>query len=95
MPTQPFTLRISDDIKADLQFISATTHHSQAAIASRILSEKISDQAQKIRAIQEAKAQAQAGNFISQSTMEAWVDSLGTDQELPLPTPDILANRSA
>lgn len=93
MAGKPFTLRIPDEVKEDLKFLSETTNRTQASIASEILEEKISIKAKRIRAIQEAKQQAQNGVFISQEAMERWVDSLGTDNELPMPEPDVLPNQ--
>lgn len=93
MAGKPFTLRIPDEVKEDLKFLSETTNRTQASIASEILEEKISIKAKRIRAIQEAKQQAQNGVFISQEAMERWVDSLGTDNELPMPEPDVLSNQ--
>lgn len=93
MAGKPFTLRIPDEVKEDLKFLSETTNRTQASIAAEILEEKISIKAKRIRAIQEAKQQAQNGVFISQEAMERWVDSLGTDNELPMPEPDVLPNQ--
>ena len=44
------------------------------------------------KAIDEALAQADKGVFISQELVETWGDSLGTDNELPPPEPDIFLN---
>ena len=46
------------------------------------------------KAIDEALVQADKGVFISQESVETWVDSLGTDNELPPPEPDIFLNKS-
>lgn len=36
--------------------------------------------------IAEALADAAAGRVVSQAAVNAWIDSLGTDHELPVPT---------
>ena len=36
----------------------------------------------------EGLADADAGRLIDDAAMKAWADSLGTDQELPVPQPD-------
>ena len=46
------------------------------------------------KAIDKALVQADKGVFISQESVETWVDSLGTDNELPPPEPDIFLNKS-
>ncbi len=94
MSSKPFTLRIPDKVREDLKFLSASMNRTQASIASEILEEKISIKAKRIRAIQEAKAQAKNGVFISQDAMENWVDSLGSENELPVPEADIFPNQN-
>jgi len=89
MATKPFTLRLSDEVKAELDFISQTTKRSPSAIAAEVLASTIPIRAQRMRMIQEAKQEAEHGTFISQDAMEAWVDSLGTKNELPMPEPDV------
>lgn len=93
MAGKPFTLRIPDEVKEDLKFLSTSMNRTQASIASEILEEKVSIRAKRVRAIQEAKEQAKSGVFVSQEAMENWVESLGTDNELPMPKPDILPNQ--
>lgn len=92
MASRPFTLRLSDEVRDDLKFLSASTNRTQAAIAADFLKERVTLQARRIKAIQEAKAEAEKGVFISQEAMEQWVDSLGTDHELPMPEPDVFSD---
>ena len=79
-------------MRNDLKFLSALTNRAQAAIAADFLKEKITAQAARIKAIQEAKAEAQKGVFVSQESMEQWVDSLGSENELPIPKPDVFSD---
>ena len=44
---------------------------------------------QKRRAIEIAVVEADQGNFISSESMNAWLDSWGTADELKLPSADI------
>lgn len=92
MATKPFTLRLSDEVKAELDFISQATKRSPSSIAAEVLASNIPIRAQRMRMIQEAKQEAELGAFISQDAMEAWVDSLGTKNELPMPEPDVFRN---
>ena len=93
MANKPFTLRLPDEVRDDLKFLSTSMNRTQASIASEILKEKVSIRARRIRAIQEAKQQAKNGAFISQEAVEKWVDSLGSDNELPLPTADVISHK--
>lgn len=89
MANKPFTLRLSDEVKKELEFISHATKRSPSSIAAEVLASNIPIRAQRMRMIQEAKKEAENGAFISQEAMETWVDSLGTSNELPLPEPDV------
>ena len=46
----------------------------------------------KIDAIQKAKKEADKGVFISHEAMDKWLDSWGTENELPAPKADIFPN---
>ena len=37
--------------------------------------------------IAEADAEIEAGLFVEEAEVDAWIDSLGTDHELPVPQP--------
>ena len=79
-------------MRNDLKFLSVLTNRTQASIASDFLKEKVTMQANRMRAVQEAKAEAQKGVFISQEAMELWVNSLGTKNELPMPKADVFSD---
>lgn len=93
MGSQTFSLRIPDDIKEDLELVSAMTKRSQASVALEAISRDVAARAKQMRMIAEAKEEAEKGEFISHEAMESWVDSLGTDNELPRPEPDIFKNK--
>ena len=48
----------------------------------------------KARLIREAIAEADKGFFVSEEKMTAWFESLGTDNELPFPEPDVIRDNS-
>lgn len=52
------------------------------------------DSTARHRMIVEAIAEADKGGFISDEKMTAWVVSLGTNNELPEPEPDIFPSKS-
>jgi predicted transcriptional regulator len=57
----------------------APVSESEAARAERLARER--------QQIDEAIASAAAGEVVSEEDFDAWVDSLGTDHELPPPRP--------
>lgn len=94
MGSKPFSLRLPEEVKKDLDFVSAKTKRSASSIAIEAIGNDVAVRAKRMRMIEEAKEEAKKGEFISQSAMEAWVDSLGTDNELPPPEPDIIKKKS-
>jgi predicted transcriptional regulator len=93
MASRPFSLRLPEEVSNDLKFLSSAMNRSQSSIAAEVLAENIAEKVYRIRAIQDAKEEAKKGAFISQEAMEKWVASLGTDNELPTPEPDIFVTR--
>jgi predicted transcriptional regulator len=45
-----------------------------------------------VEALKQAKLEADKGKFISNEAMGDWINSLGTDEEIPAPTVDIFKN---
>ncbi len=91
MPTKPFTLRLPDEVRDDLQFLSSSLKRSQSAIAAEMLVAEITEKARRTRAIQEALEESRKGEFVSQEAVEKWVASIGTDSELPMPESDVFS----
>lgn len=92
MPNKPFTIRLTEEARENLKFLSTSKRKPQASIASEILSHEIEIQASRTKSIQEALEEARQGAFVSQEAMEMWVDSLGTEDELPMPKADVFHN---
>jgi len=83
MSTIPFTMRLDEDIKRELEAEAKLADRSASYIATKAIKE-----------IQEAIAEADKGAFISEEKMTEWFESLGTDNELPEPEPDVFLNRT-
>jgi RHH-type rel operon transcriptional repressor/antitoxin RelB len=89
MKNSVLSLRVPPDVKADLEFLSQATKRSKAYLAAEALEQYVRRNAWKARELQEAKAEADQGIFISHDRMKAWAKSLGTEDELPAPAPDV------
>lgn len=94
MGSKPFSLRLPDEIKADLDFVSARTKRSASSIAIEAISNDVSVRAKRMRMIEEAKLSEEKGEFITHAAVGEWIESLGTDNELPIPKPDIFKKKS-
>jgi len=89
MANKPFSLRLPDETRTGLAYISKATHRSPASIAGQMLEEEVEKKARKLRAIQEGKKDIESGVFHSGEQIIEWLDSWGTENELPSPEPDV------
>ena len=89
MATTPFSLRLDDDMRARLKSEAKQLHRSESSIAAIAIQKYLDACEQKRQAIDLSVTQADKGEFISSQSMNAWVDSWGSDDELPLPAVDV------
>jgi len=93
MASKPLTVRIDEELEDALIFVSSVSKRSKASIAHEAMRGNILVRAERMKKIAEAKEEAKKGEFISQEAMEKWAESLGTDNELPIPQPDVFRNQ--
>ena len=67
---------------------------SAAYLAKQAIQAMKDETEARARMFREAVAKADKGVFISEEKMTAWFESLGTDNELPEPEPDVFLNRA-
>lgn len=72
MASSPFSLRLEEDVKEDLEFLAKATKRSKSSLAAEVLGTYISARALRLKQIQEAKIAADKGGFISHKDMKAW-----------------------
>lgn len=89
MSTTPYTIRLEDSLKKDLEREAALDDRPPAQLAVRAIRALIEGRQAKRTAIGAALAEADQGHFISQEAMMAWVDTWDTDHEGPMPKADI------
>jgi len=92
MASTPFSIRIEDEVRDKLEKICALTERSKAYITSKAIEEYVERNGWKVEALKRAKKDASKGEFISHQAMGDWIDSLGSDNELPAPDVDIFKN---
>ena len=88
MPLSPFSLRLADTARNDLDYISQLTHRSKSSVAAKILEEALKQKAEKMRAIQEAKEDLRSGELHSGKQITDWMDTWFTEDETKAPNPD-------
>lgn len=86
MASSPFSLRLEDGVRDDLDFLAKATKRSKSSLAAEVLETHISARVTRLKEIQTAKKEADKGVFISHSDMKDWAHSLGSDNKLPKPT---------
>ena len=65
---------------------AARLERSRGWIVKQALAAWIDQEEERSRLIHEALADVDAGRVIAHQAVQAWADSLGTDQPLPLPS---------
>ena len=94
MTTARFSLRLEPELKDWLEAEAKRKDRSAGYIASQaIQSLKLATEA-KHQIIQDAMAEAEKGEFVSEEAIHAWMDSWDTEKELPMPAPDVFLKRS-
>jgi predicted transcriptional regulator len=89
MASVPFPLRLKPDVKDRLEAAAQNEDVSAADMASSAIEAFLDAREFKRAEIEAALIEADKGIFISQAAMHRWIDSWGTDNELPPPEPDI------
>lgn len=90
MPSTVLSVRVSEALKEQLDYLSRTTKRSKAYLAAEALDDYVRKNAWRARELHAALVEADKGQFISHEAMLAWTDSLGSDAEPAAPKPDIL-----
>jgi len=93
MASTVLSVRVPEELKEQLDYLSNATKRSKAYLAAEALTEYVHRNAWKAKELHEALAEADKGEFISHEAMTAWADSLGTSNELPPPEPDVFLKR--
>ncbi len=94
MPTTPFSIRIDTEIKSKLEREALLEDRSAGYIAQKAIADYLDAKEYKRECLREAIAEADKGVFISEEAMDAWVESWGTEKELPMPKPDIFSDKA-
>ena len=89
MATTPFSIRIDDSVREDLEKICDLTERSKAYITNKAIEEYVERNSWKVEALKRAKQEAEEGKFISHEAMGSWINSLDSDDEIEAPDIDI------
>ncbi len=80
------TTRVSRETKARLSALARNTRRSESFLAAEAIESYIDLNAWQIGLIKRRLAELEAGPLtVPHEDVERWLDSLGTDRELPMP----------
>ncbi len=89
MASHPLSLRLSADVKARLAQAAKAEARSLSYVAQKALVSYLDARDAKHEVIRQALAEfEQETHVISGEAVSLWVDSWGTENELPPPAPD-------
>lgn len=91
MATVPFSLRLDSEVKIRLEQEAKELDRSASYVVLKAIKEYLSVREYKKKAIREAIKEADKGEFISHDSVVTWMESLGTENELPRPKPDVFS----
>jgi predicted transcriptional regulator len=94
MTTARFSLRLEPELKDWLEAEAKRKDRSAGYIATQAIQSLKRATEAKRQMIQDAMAEAEKGEFVSEEAVHAWMDSWDTDNELPMPEPDVFLKRS-
>ena len=89
MPSSSFSMRIDDELKSAIEEEARREDLSAAQVVTRAVKSHLEAQIARREAIEAAFDEADRGEFISSEAMLAWVNSWGSEDELPMPEPDV------
>lgn len=83
------SVRMDSSIKSLLEEEAKKEDRSASYLALEAIKKYLSYKEEKRQAILQAVEEADKGVFVSKEAVHKWADSWGTDNELPVPEPDI------
>ncbi|MBF0168749.1 MAG: CopG family ribbon-helix-helix protein [Alphaproteobacteria bacterium] len=83
--TIPVTVRVSAETNAKLEQIAKATARSKSKLLAGAIDDYIESERQFLEGIERGLADVKAGRVIDNDEMMRWLDSWGSDNELPPP----------
>jgi len=94
MSTIPLSIRIEPALKQEFDEVAKLDNRSASSLAAELITRYLQARKNKELAIQKALEEADKGEFISHENMRVWFASLGSNNELPFPEPDVFVDKA-
>jgi predicted transcriptional regulator len=91
--TIPVSLRLEPELKNELEELARNEERSVSQVAVRAIRAYVEMRKEKEKAIDKALEMADEGKFVSSEAVHEWMQTWGTDEELPPPEPDVFLRR--
>lgn len=91
--SETFSVRLSPETKRELEEYAKATRRSSAFIVKEAVEAHLAERRAYLAAIEEAIEEADEGVFVSGEAVIKWMESWGTENELPMPEPDIFPDK--
>lgn len=89
------SVHVPEALQAGIERLAEERNVGKEQIVSEALARYIEDETEYHDAIHEALTEVEAGIFVSGEKVLEWVKSWGTDNELPIPQPDIFPDKTS
>ena len=89
MTTEPFTLCIDTKLKKRLEAEARQQDRSAGYVASKAIECFLDARQAEVKMINRALIEADKGHFVSSEAVDLWMQSWGTENELPIPESDL------
>ncbi len=84
------SVRLPDDMREEIDALAKATRRSRSFVVKEAVAAYVETHRAYLAAIEEGIREAEKGVFVSGEAVEKWLASWGSDNELPMPEPDIL-----
>ena len=87
--SETFSVRLPDEVKRELDELAPATKRSRSFIVNEAVATFVRERANYLRELDQAVKSAESGVGHSSERIFAWMNSWGSNDELPAPEPDI------
>ena len=94
MAITPTSVRFQDDVREQLDTLASLTKRTRNYLVNEAVAAYTREQMRYMAEINAAVEDARSGYGHSSNQIFSWMDSLGTDDELPSPEPDITPKKA-
>ncbi len=84
--TAPVSIRLTQELNAQVMALAEAYDRPKSWIIEKAVQDYVAWEKQQLAAIAEGIRDAEAGRFVPHEAVVAWMDSWGTENELPMPT---------